>query len=148
LCFDLHVNSILKLCSHRSFWMKQLCSQGLSNKQLKLYVVQLFYLALACDTSMWYIFIQGAWMTHAFLCRMFSFCYCSQLHSVRQLIAKGDWTLFHTLSQPTHCLYQQLSPSKDTSKPFRFRVHNFVLPSCHFELYKRSFNSRCLFNYV
>jgi len=32
----------------------------------------------------------------AFLRRMFSFGYCSQLHFVRQLFAKGDETLFHT----------------------------------------------------
>ena len=34
LRFDLHVNSILKQCSQRSFLMKQLRCQGLSNKQL------------------------------------------------------------------------------------------------------------------
>jgi len=29
-----------------------------------------------------------------------------ELYSVRQLIVKGDEIMFHTLSQPTHCLYQ------------------------------------------
>ena len=32
LRFDLHVNSILKQCSQRSFLMKQFRCQGLSNK--------------------------------------------------------------------------------------------------------------------
>ena len=84
----------------------------------------------------------------AFLRRMFSFGYCSQLHSVKQLIVKGDETLLHKSSQPSHCLNQLLPPFKNTSNTPRSGGHNFVLPSCHFEHYKRSFINRCLFNYV
>jgi len=128
--------------------MEQLRSQGLSKISLILCLMQLLYLAL-CSTSMGRIFNQGLKrQIDASLHRVFSFVYCSQLHSVRELIAECDKTLFHTLSQPLHCLYQLMPLFKDTSMSPRSRDHNLVLPSYYFELYKRSFINRSLFNYV
>jgi hypothetical protein len=150
LRFDLHVNSILKQCSQRSFLLKQLRSQGLSKKQLNTVFDAIIVSRLRYALPAWGGFLSKELegRIDAFLRRMFLFGYCSQLHSVQQFIARCDETLFHTLSQPSHCLYQLLPPFKDTSKPLRSRGHNFVLPSCHFDLYKKSFINRCLFNYV
>jgi len=103
LRFDIHVNSILKQCSQRSFLMKQLRSQGLSKKQLKTVFDAIILFRIRYALRAWGGFLskelQGR--IDAFLRRIFSFGYCSQLHSVWQLIAKGDETLFQTLSQPT-----------------------------------------------
>jgi len=60
LRFGIHVNIILKQCSQRSFLMKQLHSQGLSNKQL----ITVFDVIILSRLRMLYqqgwIFIQGA----------------------------------------------------------------------------------------
>ena len=150
LRFDLHVNSILKQCSQRSFLMKQFRCQGLSNKQLNTVFDAIIISRLCYALPAWGGFLSKELegRIDAFLRRMFSFGYCSKLHSVRQLIANSDEVLFHKSSQPSHCLNQLLPPFKDSSMPLRSRGHNFVLPSCHFEHYKKSFINRCLFNYV
>jgi len=141
LRFDIHVNNILKKCSQRSFLIKQLHTQGLSNKQLNTVFVAIILSRLSSTNIGWILSKELEGRIDAFLRRMFSFGNCSQLRSVRQL----DETLFFILSQPTHCLYQLLPLSKDTSKPLRSRGHNFLLSSCYIELNKRSFINRCLF---
>ena len=150
LRFDSHINCILKQCSQRSFLMRQLRSQGLSRQQLNIVFEAIILSRLRYALPAWAGFLTKELVGRidAFLRRMFLFGYCSQLYSVLEIIAKCDETLFHTVSQPSHCLYQLLPPIKDMSKPLRLRGHNFVLPSCNFEFYKSSFINRCLFKYV
>ena len=130
--------------------MRQLRSQGLSRQQLNIVFEAIILSRLRYALPAWAGFLTKELVGRidAFLRRMFVFGYCSQLYSVRELIAKCDETLFHTVSQPSHCLYQLLPPIKDMSKPLRLKGHNFVLPSCNFEFYKSSFINRCLFKYV
>jgi len=101
------------------------------------------------STSMGWIFIQGAWRTHwcflasyAFICALFAVAFCSAINCQRWRNSVSNIIITYAL------LVSVLPPSMHTRKPLRSRGHNFVLPSCHFELYKRSFINRCLLKYV
>jgi len=129
--------------------MKQLRSQGVSDRQLITVFDAFIWSRLRCTQPAWGGFLSKELegLIDAFLRRMLSFVHCSQLHSVRQLIAKGGETVSNIIITYA-LLVSVLPPSMHTRKPLRSRGHNFVLPSCHFELYKRSFINRCLLKYV
>jgi len=80
----------LKQCSQRSFVIKQLRSQGLSNKQFNTVFDAIILSRLRYAAWSGFLSKELEGRIDAFLRRMFSFGHCSQLHYVWQLIAKGD----------------------------------------------------------
>jgi len=47
-----------------------------------------------------------------------------------------------------HCLNHLLPPRENIDIALRPAGHEFLLPTCNYELHKRSFIVRCLFNFV
>ena len=71
--------------------------------------------------------------------------------AVQQLYMREKFCPEATKSITVHAMVRQSTKYCIVVKqciPLRPRGHNFVLPSCHFERYKRSFINRCLFKYV
>jgi len=63
------------------------------------------------------------------------------------LLHEADAQLFRKMiNNKGHCIYQLLPPEKKTL-PMKLRASNciFALPQCHYNLYKRSFVLRSLF---
>ena len=72
--------------------------------------------------------------------------YSSELKHLSELLHEADAQLFRKMvNNKEHCIHQLLPPEKIL--PMKLRASNciFALPRCHFNLYRRSFVLRSLF---
>jgi hypothetical protein len=69
-------------------------------------------------------------------------------YDYRGIMECSDFKNFQSFCEEQHCLHYILPPTKDTDCRLPARGHNFVLPRCQFELYKKSFLPRCLYKFV
>jgi len=82
----------------------------------------------------------------AFLKKAITWGYSCELKRLSGLLHEADAQLFHKMvNNKEHCIHQLLPPEKIL--PMKLRASNciFALPQCHFNLYKRSFVLRSLF---
>jgi hypothetical protein len=82
-----------------------------------------------------------------FLRRICTFGLCQHIYSFQYVANLRDASLFKEIMQPGHCLHQIL-PSVKKVKVLHPRGHNFILPKCKYDFYKRSFLNRCLYNFI
>ena len=61
-----------------------------------------------------------------------------------------DFTLYHQIIKPSHCLHCLLPCEKNLSQcmSHRPRGHDFILPTCKYELFKSTFINRCLYSFI
>jgi len=67
------------------------------------------------------------------------------------LLASSDRKLFINMQNCKHCLNHLLplqAPRENLDIALRPAGHKFLLPTCYYELHKRSFIVRCLFNFI
>ena len=64
------------------------------------------------------------------------------------LLQHLDYKLFKSMQSDVHCLNLILPPKKFDNPRLRSRGHNYCLPKCLFELYKKSFLSRSLYAFL
>ena len=79
--------------------------------------------------------------------------YCNNQHTltainIESLLTSSDRTLFRNMQKCEHCLNQLLPPRKDNLFALRPAGHEFTLPTCNYQLHRRSFVVRCLFNFL
>jgi len=67
---------------------------------------------------------------------------------IEHLSALSDRKLFRNVQKCGHCLNHLLPPRKDNDIERRPAGHDFMLPVCNYELHRRSFVVRCLFNFL
>jgi len=73
------------------------------------------------------------------------------MHSVidiEYLLVSSDRKLFRNMQKCERCLNQLLLPRKNNAIALRPAGHEFLLPICTYELHRRSFVVRCLFNFL
>jgi len=63
-----------------------------------------------------------------------------------ELLHDADMKLFRSMLRSTHCIHQLLPPLKFIPMKLRTSHCAFVLPYCHYSLYKHSFVLRCIFD--
>jgi hypothetical protein len=152
LHFNSHVNYIIKSCSQRSYLLKKFRDQGLSPKQLSIVFDAIVLSRITYCICAWYGFLsqESIGRFDAFLKRMFSYGYCQQLYTLRELCGKHDKTLSHILINWQSCIYQLLPSvsNNNTNVQLRTRVHNFSLPQCKTLWFKNSFVNRYLFSNI
>jgi len=68
------------------------------------------------------------------------------LVDIKQLLCNADETLFCKALKDVHCLHHLLPELKTLPIQLRPANHNYHLPICKYELCKRSFIVRSLFN--
>jgi len=56
--------------------------------------------------------------------------------------------LFCKMQRSSHCLYPLLPPDRERSYSLRDTGHSFQLPTCHYNLHKKSFVISCLFEFL
>ena len=66
---------------------------------------------------------------------------------MEQLLRNADETLFCKALEDVHCLHHLPPELKTLPIQHRPANHNYHLPICQYELYKRSFIVRSLFNF-
>jgi len=63
-------------------------------------------------------------------------------------VTSSDRELFRNMQKCEHCLNHLLPPRKNNVIALRPAGHEFQLPICNYELHRRSFVVRCLFNFL
>jgi len=80
---------------------------------------------------------------NALLKRCYRYGYVDKVHCMSDLLNSVDLALFDKMHSKAHCLYPLLHPVRNQLEHLRSRGHDFTLPSCTKDLYKRSFVMRC-----
>ena len=82
----------------------------------------------------------------AFFKKAFCWGYSCDLKRLSVLLHEADEQLFHKMAyNKDHCIYQLLPLENILPMKLRATICMFVLPQCHYNLYKRSFVLRYLF---
>ena len=86
----------------------------------------------------------------AFLRRMYRYGFSQSMYDFHNLSVTRDFTLYCQIIKPSHCLHCLLPCEKNLSQymSLRPRGHDFILPTCKFELFKSTFINRCLYSFI
>ena len=85
---------------------------------------------------------------NAFLRRLYKYGFMHSIIDTEYLLASSDRKLFRYMQKCEHCLNHLLPPRKNNVIALRPVGHEFLLPICNYELHRRSFVVRCLFNFL
>ena len=83
-----------------------------------------------------------------FLKRSYRYGFTSKLITMQPFINSTTEDLFCKMQRSSHCLYPLLPPDRERSYSLRDRGHSFQLPTCHYNLHKKSFVISCLFEFL
>jgi hypothetical protein len=67
---------------------------------------------------------------------------------MHDIIESADEELFCRMQREEHCLHNILPPIRHGFCELRNRGHNFVLPLCKYDIYKKSFLPRSLYKFL
>lgn len=150
LRFNIHVNNILSICNQRMYLLKSLKSRGLSSSNLNTVFNAIIISRLLYALPAWagYVTHHDIARINSLLSKCFKFGYASATRKFTELMHESDLALFKKIQSPLHCLHFLLPPTKLTPISTRPKGHNFVLPHIKYDLYKRSFIVRSLFNFI
>jgi len=81
-----------------------------------------------------------------YLCKALRWGYNDNVKLLSELLHDADMKLFRSMLRSTHCIHQLLPPLKFIPMKLRTSHCAFVLPYCHYSLYKHSFVLRCIFD--
>jgi len=150
-CFDDQVGNVLKLCSQRVYLLKLLRDQGLTREQLHTVFLALVVSRLRYALPAWSGFLKAEQIgqMNAFLKRVYKYGLCSEVLHVETLVSNSDKRLFRKMSNQAHCLHFVLPPlARATSVQTRSKGHPYELPRYKYDLTRKSFVLRCLYNFV
>ena len=75
--------------------------------------------------------------------------FCNKLHSVEQIMEVADCRFFAAVQNPVdHCINCILPDVKECSADLRHRPHQYRLPQYKYDIDRKSFIPRCLFQYM
>jgi len=141
--FDEHVKNILSICSQRCYLLKCLKVQGLPAKQLNVVFSAIVVSRIIYAMPAWGGFLSNDLIAKldTFFKKAFRWGYSCDLGRLSVLLHEADEQM---VNNKDHCVHQFLPPEKIL--PVKLRATNciFVLPQCHYNLYKRSFVLRYL----
>jgi hypothetical protein len=69
-------------------------------------------------------------------------------NTFEDILYHADHALFKNMQNASHCTFNLLPPFKVQTQSLRCKGHNFILPSCRYNLHKNSFVPRCLFEFL
>ena len=147
--FNAHVNFILSLCSQRIFLLRQLRNQGLPPKGLYVVCQAIVVSRIMYAACAWGGFLSAHQINriNSLLRRLFKYGFIEEKKDLNKLMTCANISLFKKMCYTEHCLSVLLPPVKNELYQLRCKGHYFVLPICHYDLYKHSYVVRCLFNF-
>ena len=150
LSFESHVNAVLCSCSQRFYLLKMLRDGGMSTRNLNVIYDALIVNRISYCLSAWGGFLNSEQIgrLNALLNRAKKYNLTDNVFDLSGLLLQADRRLFEKMQSEWHCLHHRLPPVKTGCQALRERRHNFVLPFCHFEMYKRSFLPRVLYAFL
>lgn len=145
--FDKHVNSILATCSQRLYLLKLLRDCGMPIDKLNVVFCALIVNRLSYCISAWGGFANAEQIgrMNALLLRARKYRLTDNVYDFIGLMQHVDYNLFKSMQSEIHCLNQILPPERCDNQRLRTKGHNYCLPKCQFQLYKKSFLSRTLY---
>jgi len=73
------------------------------------------------------------------------FGYCKNISNFDALLQRADRAMFCKARNSEHCLHNLLPAVRESVNTLRNRGHPYVLPTCYYEMHKKSFIVRSLF---
>ena len=148
--FDMHVNSILATCSQRFYLLKLLRDGGMPADKLDVVFCALIVNRISYCLSAWGGFLNPEQIgrINALFLRARKYRLTDNVYDFVGLLQHLDYKLFKSMQSDVHCLNLILPPKKFDNPRLRSRGHNYCLPKCLFELYKKSFLSRSLYAFL
>jgi len=148
----------LSLCVHKVVFLPAIPPLGLLLLLLTSYYCTIYsfscfnyvttHLTYALPAWKGFVSIEQTNRINALLKRCYRYGYVVKIHCLSDLLNSVDLALFDKMHSKAHCLYPLLPPVRNQLEHLRSRGHDFTLPSCTKDLYKRSFVMRCLFNFM
>jgi len=147
---DNHVDFILSVCSQRVYLLKLLRDRGLQLPQLHIICQSLIVSRILYALPAWggLLSAELKGRINAFLRRLYKYGFMHSLIDIEYLLTSSDRKLFKNMQKCEHCLNHLLPPRKNNDIALRPAGHEFLLPICNYELHRRSFVVRCLFNFL
>lgn len=150
LSFESHVNAVLCACSQRFYLLKMMRDGGMSIRNLNV-----IYDALIINRITYCISAYGGYLNseqvgkvNALLKRAKKYQLTDVIFDFAGLLMQADYKLFEKMQSENHCLHHCLPPVRTVCQALRKRRHNFEVPLCRYELYKKSFMPRCLYAFI
>ena len=145
--FSEHVDFILRQCTQRMYALRTLRNRGLNLASLEVIFNALVLSRIIYAISSWgaYITAHDCSRFDKLMSRAVKFKYCSKVNKFEALLERADSILFRKANNSEHCLYNILPVVRNYAITLRDRGHPFTLPTCKFELHKKSFIVRSLF---
>ena len=150
LSFEKHLNAVLATCSQRFYLLKLLRDGGMPLSCLHVVFCSLVLNRIIYCLSAWggLITIDQANRINAVLKRAKRYSFTGETFIFEGLLECCDSEMFTNMQAPDHCLHHLLPPVRPSASQLRARGHVFILPKCHYRLYRNSFVPRCLYNYA
>ena len=150
LKFGDHVNYVLQRSCQRLYLLKLLRCQGLSLHNLSIVCVALLISRLTYAISAWGGFCSASDVgrINSFLKRVVKYGFLTECSDFNSYLDQADLKLFKRMCHSDHCLHMLLPALKPTvCQKLRRRTHVYTLPKYRYELFKKSFVLRCLYNF-
>jgi len=149
LVFDAHLRSVLSQCSSRCFLLRLLRNQGLPLSKLNIIFDSLILSRLRYAVTVWGGFLNADQIhqINAFLRRARRWAISDIELNFNDILKRCDKALFKGMMYSGHCLHQLLPEPNNPSIELRKRGHIFSLPSYKYEIFRKSFVIRCLFQF-
>ena len=147
LNFTSHVNYLMSVCSQRLFLLKSLRQQGLRPNELQTVFNAIIINCIMYALPTWagYLSVGLINKINAFFRKCTRLGYTKSCYTFTELMAKADDKFFRSLQMNHHCAHFLLPPHKAPVRCLRPHWHNLELPTCKYELFKKSFICRYLY---
>lgn len=150
LRFSSHVSELITSCSQRMFLLRSLKGKGLTATN-----IEIIFNAIIIGRIIYALPVWGSYLTAHDMARidkLFSRCqkygYCKAPPTFNALLKHADTVLFKAIQSPLHPLHSILPLKRPLLNLTRFKGHDYAIPNVKFDLYKKSFLIRSLFNFI
>jgi len=137
-------------CSQRVYLLKQLRDQGLPLQKLHTVFQAIVLSRLMYALPAWgpLLNVELVHKIDGFLKRSFRYGFTNKLITIQALLDSATEDLFCKMKSPNHCLHPLFPPDRTLNQVLRTRGHSFQLPTCSFNLHKKSFVVSCLYKFL
>ena len=132
------------------FLLKSLKSSKLPISSLQTVFNALIIFSIRYALPSWggFITAHGVSRLDSVLAKCFKFGYSVNRYTFLKLLSDSDSKFFKKICDPNHCLNHLLPARKPSVYNSRPKGHPYALPHINYELFKKSFIIRALFNFV
>jgi hypothetical protein len=150
LSFEKHIVLVLASCSKRFYLLKNLRDGGMSVSKLSEIFCSLVVSRISYCLSAWGGFLNAeqTGKIDSLFKRARRYGFTEHTYDFHGILESADEKLFKSIQSEEHCLNNILPPIKHGFCELRNRGHNFVLPLCKFDMYKKSFMPRALYKFL